>query len=108
MAIGATARWELRTTGATTNGSGYDPSISGAGTDYSQQDAPQLSVADAVFNGTTTVTSVTGGFTSSMIGNAFYDSITGATGRTFITAVGSSNSITVSSTMPANTGVTMR
>jgi len=53
--ISANCVWEIRTTGSNNNGGGYV----GGGTDYSQQDAAQLSltdlamksVPDAVFNG---------------------------------------------------------
>ena len=49
------------------------------GADYSQQDTAQITVNDAVANGTTTVTSATAGFTAAVVGNvvkingAFYD-----------------------------------
>ena len=39
------------------------------GVDYSVQDAAQISVADAVANGTTTVTSATAGFSGAVVGN---------------------------------------
>src|SRR5690242_15560411 len=92
MAIGNTTCWRVRAGGSNTNGGGFDPAISGAGTDYTDQDAAQLSLTDIVTNGTTTVTSVTGGFTSAMIGNCLR--ITGDN-YYFITARSSTNSITV-------------
>ena len=57
------------------------------GVDYSQQDAPQINVADGVSNGTTMVTSATAGFTGAHVGNvmkfagAYYDivSVTNST-----------------------------
>lgn len=71
MTINATAVWEHRPTGNNNNGGGFDPGIAGAGTDYSQQDAAQLALADiACAQNSTTITSVAGGFTSEMKGNA--------------------------------------
>ncbi len=92
MAIGATMVWRVRVSGNELNGGGYDAQVSGAGTDYTDQDSPQLSITDAVTNGTTTVTSVTGGFTTAMIGNVIR--IAGD-GYYVITARASTNSITV-------------
>lgn len=98
MTTGATTIWRVRTGGNNANGGGYDPAISGAGTDYSQQDAAQLSLTDIACTGTT-VTSVTGGFTAAMIGNAIWLTGGGATaGAYFITARASTNSITVDRT----------
>lgn len=91
-AIGSTTIWHVRVGGSNTNGGGYDSAISGATTDYTDQDAAQLTVTDIVTIGGTTVTSVTGGFTSAMIGNCLR--IVGD-GYYFITARASSNSITV-------------
>lgn len=96
MATQATAVWRVRKAGNAANGAGYDPGISGAGTDYSQQDSPQLSLADVACSNTTTVTSATGGFTAAMIGSAMRVSGGGATaGYYWITARASSTSITV-------------
>ncbi len=92
MAIGATMQWRIRAGGNELNGGGYDPQVSGAGTDYTDQDSPQVSVTDGVTNGTTTVTSATASFTSAMIGNVIR--IAGD-GYYVITARGSSTSITV-------------
>lgn len=67
MAITATAIWEMRTTGSNTNGGLYK---SDAGTtDYSQSDSPVLPLTDIVADGTTTLKSVTGGWTDQMVGN---------------------------------------
>jgi hypothetical protein len=97
MAVNATAVWRVRPSGSNTNGGGYDAGIAGAGTDYSQQNAAQLSVADgALTHGTTTLTSATGGFTSAMIGNALYLSGTNfTTGFYFITAFTNGNTVTI-------------
>lgn len=68
-ALTSDSAWEVRTTGDNTNGSCYD--TGGSGTDYSQQDAAQLSLTDLTTSGAgaTTITSVTGGFTSQMVDN---------------------------------------
>jgi hypothetical protein len=55
MAVNATAIWRVRPSGNNANGGGYDPGISSPGTDYSQQNSPQVT-----FNGST-VTAVTAG-----------------------------------------------
>lgn len=99
MAVNASAYWRIRIGGADTNGGGFDPAIVGAGTDYTEQDTPQLTVTDLAATGAvTTLTSATGGFTSAMVGNAI--SISGGTGwttaaRYFITAVTNSNTIVI-------------
>lgn len=79
MAIGATTVWEVRgTTGNSNNGGGY----SSGGTDYSQQDTAQLNPTDlATAGASSTITSVTGGFTSAMVGNI----IKIASGTNFVT-----------------------
>lgn len=91
-AITSNTVWRIRVGGSNTNGGGYDSTISGATTDYTDQDAAQLTVTDIVTIGNTTVTSVTGGFTTAMIGNCLR--IVGDN-YYFITARASSNSITV-------------
>lgn len=70
MGLHTTGIWETRTTGNDANGGYFNPSASGVGTDYSQQNTAQLSLSDVVTIGTTTVTSAAGGFTAAMIGNA--------------------------------------
>ena len=72
MALAAGIVWEFRgTSGSNNNGGGFKTGASG--TDYSLQAASQLSLTDAAMvNGTTTLTSVTGGFTAAMIGNVIY------------------------------------
>lgn len=110
MTIGASTVWRIRVSGNDANGAGYDSTISGAGTDYSQQDATQLSLTDCVSTASTTITSATGGFTSAMIGNAIRISAgTGSptVGYYFITARTDTNTITVdrvSGTYTAGTG----
>ena len=110
MAVNATAVWRVRPSGSNTNGGGFDTGISGYGTDYSQQDAAQIAVTDAVTNNTTTVTSATASFTSAHIGNAINLTGTGTTtGFYYVTAVGSSTSITVdrATGSTGGTGVTL-
>lgn len=55
MAVNATAIWRARPSGNNTNGGGYDPGIASPGTDYSQQNAAQVT-----FNGTTVTASTAG------------------------------------------------
>ena len=99
MTVGASTVWRIRVAGNDANGAGYDATIGGAGTDYSQQDSPQLSLTDIACSNTTTVTSATGGFTSAMIGNAIRITGGGATsGYYFITARTDTNTITVDRT----------
>jgi hypothetical protein len=70
MAIAATAVWELRTTGADTNGGGFDPGVVSPGTDFSQQTAAQIAFTDLVIGATTTnLTSVLNPFGSTHVGN---------------------------------------
>jgi len=79
MAYPAASVFEVRTTGAATNGGGYV--TGGAGTDYSQQDAAQLALTDIASDGAgTAISSATGGFTAQMVDNFIY--ITGGTGFT--------------------------
>jgi hypothetical protein len=96
MALAATVVLELRTTGSDTNGGGFKTGASG--TDWSQQDAAQYAVADAVTNGTTTITSATANFGTDVVGNLLY--IVGGTGSITgdwyeITARTDSSTITV-------------
>lgn len=101
MAVNSTAVWRVRTGGNAANGAGYDSAISGAGTDFSRQDAAQLAVADAATSGagSTTLTSATGGFTAAMIGNAVKISGTNfQTGYYFITARTDTNTVTLDRT----------
>lgn len=111
MATTANAVWEVRpTTGVDTNGAMYDSSIAGAGTDYSQQDAAQLTLTDIVNAvGTSVVTSVVGGFTSAMVGNGLrISSVTTGFLVGYYTIVGftSANSITIDRTCSGGAGGT--
>lgn len=97
MTIQATSVFRVRKLGSNTNGGGYDAAMSGAGTDYSQQDAAQATGTHGTAAGTTTFTdTVAAAFTAAMIGNAIYISGTGFTaGVYFVTARASSTSITL-------------
>ncbi len=97
MTIAADTDWELRSTGATTNGGGFYDSNPGTSVDYSQQDAAQLSLSDIATDGAGTgVSSVTGGFTAAMEGNCMYISGSGfTTGWYQITAYTDTNNVTI-------------
>jgi hypothetical protein len=103
MAIGAPTVWRIRAGGNNANGGGFDATISGAGTDYTDQDAAQLTLTDIVTTGTTTVTSATGGFTAAMIGNCLR--LVGDN-YYFITARASTTSITVDRATGTGSGQT--
>lgn len=107
MAANATTAWEVRTTGSDTNGGGFD--VAASGTDFSQQDSPQIAVTDIVANGTTTLTSATANFGTSIVGNYAYladgsGSLTATRRR--VTARASTTSITVEASVAAGTGIT--
>jgi hypothetical protein len=114
MAISSTCEWECRTTGTDNAGGGFVPGSSG--TDYSQQDFPQLVLTDVtIADGTTTnIGSVTGGFTAAMVGNIV--NLTGGTGGTLtaqrrqVTAFVNANTLTLDQApapTAAMTGVTV-
>lgn len=90
--------FEINASGSDTNGGFFDSSL--GGTDYSQATTAQLSLTDVVTTGTTTVTSVTGGFTAAMLGNGF--NIAGVLYE--ITAVGGLGTITVDRATGTGTG----
>lgn len=100
MAIAAGCVWEVRSTGSDSNGGGYVP---GAGTDYSQQDAAQLTVADAAATGTTNLSSATGGFTAAMVNNIV--NVVGQ-GRRQITAYVDANNVTCDAAWGTFSGAT--
>lgn len=97
MAIGATTVWRVRAGGDEANGGGYDSAISGAGTDYTDQDAHQLSLTDFACVDSTTLTSATGGFTTVMKGNCIRISAgtNFVTGYYFVTDRTDTNTVTV-------------
>lgn len=107
MAIATTTVWEVRTSGTTTAGGGYDSAL--GGTDYSQQDAPQLSLVDIATDGAGTgLSSATGGFTAAMVGNIIYLTGGGTTAGWYeITAHTDTNNVTIDRSAGASkTGVT--
>lgn len=112
MAIGASSVWEVRTGGSANNGGGFDSTISGAGTDYTQQNTAQqnwdgvTNILSTVGVNSTTVISNTAVFTSAMVGNALH--ITAGTNFTagfyFITAFTSTTQVVVDRTPAATAG----
>lgn len=64
MALSATTVWEIRTTGNAANAGGFNPSGGSPGTDYSQQDSPQVTIdgstITATVNATTTLLDIVG------------------------------------------------
>lgn len=112
-ALSAASVVEVRTAGNDTNGAGF---VTGAaGTDYSQQNSKNtvgadISTTDAVAAGTTTLTSITGNFGTTIVGNIIY--LAGGTGAITgqwrqITARASTTSITMDAAIAASTGMTM-
>jgi len=97
MALSADTIWEIRANGNTDNGGGF---VDGAsGTDYSQQDAAQVSYTDLAIDAAdnTILTSATTPFTAAHVGNIL--NITGGSGftqgRYQIVSVDGSNKATV-------------
>lgn len=82
MAFLATMQWDVRTSGSDSNGGGFDPTAGVPGTDYSQQNSPQVTYTDLVIDGTTNTkcTSAAFPFTSAHVGNVI--NITSGTGFT--------------------------
>lgn len=70
MALAATVDFDVRTGGSDTNGGGFN--TAGSGTDWSQQNAAQYAVTDAVTAGTTTITSASANFGTDVVGNLLY------------------------------------
>jgi hypothetical protein len=52
-AISATAVWDVRTTGADTNGGGFDASVASPGTNFSLQNSPGVAYTDLTIGATT-------------------------------------------------------
>ena len=80
MALSSTLVWEIRRTGSSANGGAFRAGA--AGTDYSQQDAPQVTYTDLTVDATsnTKVTSAANPFGPAHVGNLI--NITGGTGWT--------------------------
>ncbi len=107
MAWLATTIWEVRNTANDVNGGAYDSSF--GGTDYSEQNAAQLSLGDFATPGagSTTLTTATGGFTPAMVGNGFHPQASGNWVENFycIVAWVSANQVTLDrSPTPAGAG----
>jgi hypothetical protein len=102
MAISTNSVWEIRSSGSDTNGGVWDSTLASAGTDLSQSATPALSLTDVATTSTTTVTSATGGFLAAHIANGI--NIAGTVYQ--ITAVASTNSITVDRATGTGTGQT--
>lgn len=80
-ALSATVQWDVRTTGSDSNSGGFDPGVGSPGTDYSQQNSPQITYTDLVVGATTTqYTSVLHVVSSTLPGNTLV--VTGGTGCT--------------------------
>ena len=100
--INGTMQWDVRTTGSNSNSGGFDPGVSSPGTDYSQQDSPQISYTDLVIGATTTqYTSVLHAVSSALPGNTIQ--ITAGTGCTTGTYEILSNS-TITATVDRSMG----
>ena len=98
MAIGSGAIWRVRVGGNDANGAAFDPTIAGAGADYSQQDAPQAADTGSIncSNNTTVTTAGSAIWNSTHIGNAMRITGGGATaGYYFITGINSGTSVVV-------------
>lgn len=97
MSIATYTEWEIRTTGAATNGGGFNDLNPGTSVDYSQQASAQLALADIVSDvGGTGISSVTGGFTAAMEGNCVFIAGSGfTTGWYQITGYTDTNNITI-------------
>ncbi len=79
MAFSSATEWDCRTTGDDSNGGGFQ--VGAAGTDYSQQDSPQITYTDMAIGATTTqFTSVAHSPTSDIVGNII--NVTSGTGFT--------------------------
>ncbi len=94
----STSVCEFRATAGDNSNGGFFDTASG-GTDYSNQDNPQLTLADLTTDAVdgTTLSSVTGGFTAAMVGNSIY--ISAGTGFTVgwyrVTAYTDTNNVTI-------------
>jgi parallel beta helix pectate lyase-like protein len=120
-AISVSTVWEVRTTGADTQGGGF---VAGAtGTDMSQFDnknaaacsscqssTANLSTVDATANGTTTITSATAVFSAAIVGNVIeFSGGTGSIAAVWKQVTGFTNAttITIDSSIAVSTGMTM-
>lgn len=107
-ALPATGVYELRTTATSGNVNGCGFSSARGGTDYTLQNAAQLTNTDGTAAGTTTFTSLGSTFTSQMVGN--YLHITASTGLTVgwyeITTFTDANNVVLDRTPGTGTATT--
>jgi hypothetical protein len=108
VAANPTAVWRVRPSGNNNNGAGYDAGIASAGTDFSQQNAAQVTQSGGtVSTATVTLTDTGASFTSALIGNGIRVAGTGITTTyTFITAVPTGTTLTLQ-TSPGTTGTSV-
>jgi|HubBroStandDraft_1064217.scaffolds.fasta_scaffold00168_11 hypothetical protein len=79
--LSSTVQFDVRTTGSDSNSGGFDIGVVSPGTDYSQQNSPQISYTDMIVGATTSkFTSVLNPVGSALPGNTFV--ITGGVGCT--------------------------
>lgn len=97
MAINGSAVFRVRPLGSNLNGGGFDSAISGAGTDYSRQNAAQTTGSAGTAAGTTAFSDALGNFPSDCTGNSIW--IASGAGFTaglyFITARSSATAVTL-------------
>lgn len=82
MAFSAGTLWRVRTGGSSSNGGGFDPTVGSPGTNYTIQDAQQITYTDMVIDATTNTkfTSAGNPVTSAHVGNVV--NVTSGTGFT--------------------------
>ena len=112
MALNAATTWNVMQAGSDLNGGAF---VAGTGTDYSlvagkRTSGSDISTTDAVANGTTTLTSATGNFSTALVGNIIY--LAGGSGslaavRRQVATRASTTSITLDASVAAGTGITM-
>ena len=74
-------QWDVRGPGSDSNSGGFDPRVASPGTDYSQQNSPQITYTDLIVGPTTThYTSALNPVSSALPGNTLR--VTGGTGCT--------------------------
>src|ERR1700685_3039345 len=85
-AFNAGVQIDVRTTGSDVNGGGFDPTVAIPGTDYSQQNMPQVAFTDLTVGATTTqLTSAANPFATCTTGTGYCGNtinITGGSGCT--------------------------
>jgi len=99
MANPVSAVWYYRADGVNAGSWGFDPENPNAGTNYGKEPSVHFEISDAATAsaGSTTLTSATGGFTPSMVGNSFglYSGTNSIGGHHFIESYVDTNTITV-------------